>query len=769
MLDKFVVDSGAGNPTTLDGIIYVNAKVILWYVAYPNGTRGPGVQTARSPRTELKKYDLNNPLEYGAFILDDQRGFEENRIEDGFQGNPYLLNDTVEELLAITSIAKSTITSEERTEIIETGKPYTYANTKRLAIVTPQNGLSVVPNPAQITLYEYDYNDRCEKIDFDQKKFPGTNRADPTSPCYILVDPPSDEQSTSTNQMEIFLLTGSFDEFDDYRRQFKTTFQELGFRSGSLGEILPFSPKRFEVVSQSRIIDEFDDILTGPVRFVETTSDGPRGTRIIDLVGYQKKGRRNKRTGTIVTSSLEEVVYTRELSRTAESVYVFKPLQASDITTTTLSNKTSGMWKGDGSIYDFYTSSLQTSEELSYKLNVVSGSCDSNEVMFSIYYGDFAGSGTPKISDDRKQYGYSKSVYSMFTSLTGMRSNNKKFLFTDNSLSQSLYLLEKLSVTNNITTLPDIPFKFEDDTLVNFTEDGLEYVVVSGSDFYYKPGANATTDLKKLIPLQPSEKIYAIQVNPKLLKNSLDEGNFELVLSKLTGNASPEVDVTSQDVISLVDSSVSTGVLLEGDTKDSYRYKSAYTAPVEYDIVSGSLDAGVFNPSIPIVYGKIYPGYGLIILNAEKLNSDLSFGIVSQSNSDGNNPLRLFKSISGSAVPNGARTEIYPFILRQTEASIIQTIRVDVSEQEFNYSTNPSYYYSEARSPFFRYNQASVFQGKLTPYSLKHRQWFYEPITYITSVGLYDDNYQLVAIGKLSKPIKKSFNESVKFVINLKY
>jgi hypothetical protein len=768
MVDKFLANSGTGNSTTLDGIIYVNAKVILWYVAYPNGPNGPGVQTARSPRIELKKYDLNNPLEYGAFILDDQIGFEENRIEEGYQGNPYLLNDTVEELLAITQIGLSSITSEERTEIINAGTPYTYANTKRLGIVSPQNGLSVVPNPAQITLYEYNYDDRCEKLDFDQKKFPGTNKKDPTSPCYIITDAPPDGEST-TNATEIFKLTGSFDEFDDYRRQFKSTFQEIGFRSGSLGQILPFSPKRFELVSQSRIVDEFDDILTGPVRFVETTSDGPRGTRILELVGYQKKGRRNRRTGTIVTSSIEEVVYTKELSRTAESVYVFKPLQVNDITTTTLSNKTSGMWKGDGSIYEFYTSSLQDQTETSYKLNVVSGSCDSNELMFSIYYGDFAGGGTLKISDDRKQYGYSKSVYSMFTSLTGIRSNNTKFLFTDNSLSQSLYLLNQLSTTSNLSTLPDVAFKFEDDTLLNFTDDGIEYVVVSGSDFYYKPGINATTDLQKLIPLQPSEKIYAIQVNPKLLKNSLDEGNFELVLSKLNGNASPGVDTGSSAILSLVDSSLSSGVLLEGDTKDSYRYKSNYTTPVEYDIVSGSLDNGVFNASSPIVYGKLYPGYGLIILNAEKLNTELSFGIVSQSNSDGSNPLRLFKSISGSAVQTTTRSTTYPFTLRQTEASILQTIRVDIREQEFNYSTNPSYYYSEARSPFFRYNESSPFQGKLTPYSLKHRQWFYEPITYITTVGLYDENYQLVAVGKLSKPIKKSFNDSVKFVINLKY
>jgi hypothetical protein len=151
------------------------------------------------------------------------------------------------------------------------------------------------------------------------------------------------------------------------------------------------------------------------------------------------------------------------------------------------------------------------------------------------------------------------------------------------------------------------------------------------------------------------------------------------------------------------------------------------------------------------------------------LNSELNYGIVTQSNYDGMNPLRLFKSISGSAVTTSARGTAYPFMLRQTEASILQTIRINVDESEFNYSTNPSYYYSRNRSPLFRYDQTAPFEGKLTPYSLKNREWFYEPVSYITTIGLYDDNFQLVAVGKLSKPMKKNFNESLKFVVNLKY
>lgn len=42
------------------------------------------------------------------------------------------------------------------------------------------------------------------------------------------------------------------------------------------------------------------------------------------------------------------------------------------------------------------------------------------------------------------------------------------------------------------------------------------------------------------------------------------------------------------------------------------------------------------------------------------------------------------------------------------------------------------------------------------------------PITYITTIGLYDDTYQLLAVGKLSKPFKKDQFTTYMFKINLK-
>lgn len=44
-----------------------------------------------------------------------------------------------------------------------------------------------------------------------------------------------------------------------------------------------------------------------------------------------------------------------------------------------------------------------------------------------------------------------------------------------------------------------------------------------------------------------------------------------------------------------------------------------------------------------------------------------------------------------------------------------------------------------------------------------------DPQTYITSVGLYDSDRQLIAVAKLSKPVKKNFDTDLVIKIRLNW
>jgi hypothetical protein len=52
---------------------------------------------------------------------------------------------------------------------------------------------------------------------------------------------------------------------------------------------------------------------------------------------------------------------------------------------------------------------------------------------------------------------------------------------------------------------------------------------------------------------------------------------------------------------------------------------------------------------------------------------------------------------------------------------------------------------------------------------MKYNYFKYNPITYITTVGLYNDAKELLAVAKLSKPILKTPNKDILIKIRLNW
>lgn len=760
----------------LSDIVYVPTKVIKFTQDPSSPFLDNTDEFKRNESIENRKYNLNDPYEYGAFVEDSLSGFVDEQIASNI-GNAY------------TELKNKNTTVERKQQILESGRPYPYSNTKRLALVKQDNSIYVILNVATPTVYHYDYDNQCERLDFDSKVVPGVNANDPTSPCNVM--PPEPDQTGSF--LEIAFISGGFSDFDDYRDGYKTEFNEIGYRTDRTSPFIAFSPKRFEYVKQNLIIDEFEDVISGPIRVQEEVVSELGIESQVDLVIYQQIQKRNKRTGEIISGSGDEVeVFRRTLTQIPSSIFIFKQLQGDSIRSTPLYNMTDGVWNGNGSLYDFYTSSIQSELEKSYKLEVISGSCLPNK-MFTIYYGNNNGGGTKKISDDRQKLGYSKSVYSMFLSMLTRNDRNKTISVGDYSVSQSLYIESQLKLTENLKITDFLNTNFRISNTFEFDANYENDVIyASGSEFYLKKDLAVNPDsIQQLFPKRNLSSFYAIQINPKLLRDSIDEGNFQLALAQISSSGTPEpefdpftpvlppvggwgvslsVDMDSDKVITLIDNSRLYDSNNEYDSRDALRYNSSYTTKAVFDLVSGSLEDGVYQNQNPIVYGTVYPSYGIIILDAEKLNQELNYSIVDTLNVNGENPRRLYTSIAGAALQTNMRSKTYPFIMRNASTGIVDTIEISVDKNEFNYSTNPSYYNSKLRSPFFRTNQPAISNGKsVDEYTFVFRQFYFEPMSYITSIGLYNDNYELLAVGKLSKPIKKTIYDSVKFKVNLVY
>jgi len=229
---------------------------------------------------------------------------------------------------------------------------------------------------------------------------------------------------------------------------------------------------------------------------------------------------------------------------------------------------------------------------------------------------------------------------------------------------------------------------------------------------------------------------YAINVNRARYKERLDPGNISIDFSG------------SVRSITLIDDS--------GGTDETVT-----TAGRVYNLVSGSLNIGsALTASIATTngysapngqgYGLFYPDMGIILLNPNALASavDPKLGQASgsitnvyhQNNGNKSGSVALLMAISGGA----------DFQVRRTENVSTSHYFVRANNREFNFSNNPTFV------------TGSV--GQFAQ-SLFER----DPHVYITTVGLYDDSNELLAVAKTSKPVEKSFDKEIAIKVKLDF
>jgi hypothetical protein len=225
-----------------------------------------------------------------------------------------------------------------------------------------------------------------------------------------------------------------------------------------------------------------------------------------------------------------------------------------------------------------------------------------------------------------------------------------------------------------------------------------------------------------------TDYIYVVNFKRDRIKERLDAGNWELPLVRILSHATNATGsvATGSGIIQLIDDST----LSSGTTT---------AAGTVYNIVSGSIGSGVHNSAAPVYYGLAYPDYGTLILDGKMLDQQLGFATNTGSSSEGNNHFILFHSISGSSYfTDPATSDPYGFQARNSEKVTSTHYFVRIKNAEYNFSNNPSYV------------TGSVGQ-------LSQTTFVGDPKTYITTVGLYNDSQELLAVAKLSQPLLKSF------------
>jgi hypothetical protein len=201
---------------------------------------------------------------------------------------------------------------------------------------------------------------------------------------------------------------------------------------------------------------------------------------------------------------------------------------------------------------------------------------------------------------------------------------------------------------------------------------------------------------------------WVLSVERARYKESLFPGSLNLTLSGSGGTV--QLTDNSNDV--LVNSFVGTSRV--------------------YQLVSGS-NGSAFSGNGYVAnsgsYGLVFPELGTIILNPLALNEAIGVDADRTSVINGENNTTLFTAISGGA----------SFRLNSQETITSDYIFVRARNSEFNYTENPTFIDSVGE--------------------VIYDDFINNPQTYITTVGMYNDSNELLAVAKLSRPIIKDFTK----------
>ena len=227
-----------------------------------------------------------------------------------------------------------------------------------------------------------------------------------------------------------------------------------------------------------------------------------------------------------------------------------------------------------------------------------------------------------------------------------------------------------------------------------------------------------------------SPDLIAIQVDRNRYKESLFPGTFNLTLTN-TGTGTVKLTDNSNDVttITYVDGGRVYNIISgsNGTAKNS----PTLTGATQGYTVSGS-------------YGLFLPDMGLILLNPRALSLVVGSGGIGTS----------FSALNTVAASSANNDLIYTIIksgayfqLNSQETISSDYVFVRFKNADYNYTTNPSFITGSGE--------------------LIYSNFINSPQTYPTTVGLYNDNNELLAVAKMSKPLTKDFTKEALIRVKL--
>ena len=227
------------------------------------------------------------------------------------------------------------------------------------------------------------------------------------------------------------------------------------------------------------------------------------------------------------------------------------------------------------------------------------------------------------------------------------------------------------------------------------------------------------------------DDIYVININRARYKQKLTKGSLNLHISGTTHGL-------TNKVIHLTDDSVTNPAGAGSSNLGTY-----------YNVVSGTNGTVLAGTTATTQvgasasYGNFYPEAGLIILNCDAFKKGTSLHPATNtggpSTNNDKNQQRIHHHISAAK----------HFIVDSTEEINSQFYFCRVRNDQYNYTNNESF----------------VDNSK----NIRFETMKLNPKVFITTLGLYNDSFELMGVAKLSQPVAKDFTKEALVRVKLDY
>ena len=229
------------------------------------------------------------------------------------------------------------------------------------------------------------------------------------------------------------------------------------------------------------------------------------------------------------------------------------------------------------------------------------------------------------------------------------------------------------------------------------------------------------------------DNVFFLNFSRLLVKDEIKKGSFQLDLGVVPAHSEGGAVFASR--LQITDASGSSGYLVN--------------SPVgEYGILYATASAGarVLAANQSYAVGHLYYQAGVAVMSGSLFMNASAGGILnnlsgalSMSNpGESRTNLKFSDVLTGSTISIAAdniRTRMYNLQFNNTTELNSTIYFCRINHNEYNYSTNPTY-----------------LNGSKLRVKTKSSD---NPVAYITTIGLYSDNNELMAVAKLSEPLKK--------------